>query len=127
MISGEYETPSQRRRALKRPSSFAPDMASACALPRGQLRGGDAAVALRSRRVGVPARRVVRAFPVAASADRRAAAVSMAPAPGTLAPPAGLYCESHYKAIRRPTRCARDASPARTPAASRRVLRWAAA
>ena len=82
-------------------------MASVMQSPVGQLRGASGAAQLRALRPAGPARVGSKHFSVAASAARRAAAAApMAPASegSQLVVPVGRYCESHYKAIRRPTR-----------------------
>ena len=78
-------------------------MASVSTCPAGQLRGASGAAKLRALRPAAPAARVWAQKKTFASDARRAAAAAAA-APSQLVIPVGQYCESHYKAIRRPTR-----------------------
>ena len=79
-------------------------MASVMQSPVGQLRGASGAAQLRAGPAG-RSRVGATNFLVRASAvpPRRAAAAATSEG-SKLILPTGVYCESHYKAIRRPTR-----------------------
>lgn len=75
--------------------------------PAGQLRGAAGAAQLRALRPTAATARVWAPKKTFASANARRAAAAAAAAPSEgskLIIPVGQYCESHYKAIRRPTR-----------------------